>query len=157
MALLCCGGLQGSPNVGVEWVSVLLAVGCCFMNAACRGDPRALFAVCRYTCTYVLTAVSPTKRLEGGVAGLQVFDFSAAVGHHLALKSNNISCFKKFRSDFCYRRSINSGFVSGTVHPSPAPVRNQRDLRAMLNKPSVNQKLVIQGLFAFSFLCNEVF
>lgn len=76
-----------------------------------------------------------------------------------ALKSSyykpNISWFKKLRIYFCYLCSINSRFVSGADPPSPPPVRNLPV--AMSNKPSVNQKLVTQELFAFDFLCNEGF
>lgn len=112
--------------------------------------PSMVFAKCTSpVCTSILVALSLTRSCWWFAAG----------GPQLIPKCsnyrNNISWFRQFRIDHCYHCSINCRFVSGTGHPSPAPARNL--CTAMFNKPSVNQKLVIQGLFAFSFPCNEVF
>lgn len=159
---LCClngfpllRGLRSPANTGIRWVYARcrsLALRCWFINLLISvTQARCLLSAHLPTCTYVLMAVSLTRSCS--------WAWFTAVGLQVILKcsnyKNNISWFRKFRIDFCYHCGINSRFVSGTGHPSPAPARNL--CTAMFNKPSVNQKLVIQGLFAFSFLCNEVF
>lgn len=59
--------------------------------------------------------------------------------------------------DFLYLYSIKFKFVNGTVHLFATSVRNLCDVTAVFNKLTVNQNLVIQDLFAFSFLYNKAF
>lgn len=146
-------GLRSPANTGIEWLYAWcrsLALGCWFINILISvSQAQCLLSAPPPVCTWVLMAVSLTRSCS----------WFTAAGPQLMSKCSNYknsnSWYRKFRIDFCYHCSINSRFVSGTGHPSPAPTGNL--CTAMFNKPSVNQKLVIQGLFAFSFPCNEVF